>query len=137
MPEQDDTIQSQINEWRDLDSGEAILKTQSALNELLSLDDTDGYRFRPSRYAYQTAWWLILEAYSYLGDDFPEPSISPDGEGGISLDWMNDKRLVRLDLPESPSRRAYIYYEDGEKHGVVYTLSGKALTDWLKWLMNA
>lgn len=102
--------------------------------ELRLLERIPDREFRPSKYAYRTAWWLLQEAYIYLTDSFPEPSIAPDGEGGISIDWTNDGRLVRLDIPMSSLRRAYVYYEHGQDHGVVYELSAKVLANWLNWL---
>jgi len=100
-------------------------------------EDEDDYIYKPTNYAFGTAERLLLIAYLSVNSDIPRPAITPDGEGGLRLEWRVPDREVRLICPAQPHRQPYIYYEADDNYKVVENVEGKTLAFWLTWLNNA
>jgi hypothetical protein len=109
----------------------AQLKILDELAELNTLDEG----FRPTEHAGATATDLITSLYC-VSASFPLPSIAPDGDGGILLNWENKARILRLVIPDSPQRKGYLYHEDGQSYSAEYDLSIDSIKFWLRWLIR-
>jgi hypothetical protein len=104
------------------------------LQALKSIPDDDSYNYKPTPIAFGRTLNLIREAYAEMLDHFPAPDLSPDGEGGIVIEWQNQARLLRLVIQRDHARRSYIYHRDANGSDVDYTITRPSLTVWLEWL---
>lgn len=121
--------------FRIITSGFATNAIQTfVLGELAKLSERSD-EFKPTPYAISTAKELIGEIYSDMFSSFPKPSISPDGDGGILLDWVSDSRSLRLVIPDTAELRVYIYHQNDREYDAVYDASGDSIRQWLTWLM--
>lgn len=121
-------------------SEQAIKKTVNAitrdLRTLRNEENEDDYVFRPSDHAFQTALDLISDAYLLVKDDTGKPFTSPDGNGGVRLEWSKGGRTVSLVIPASENHPPYIYHRCSDAHNAERNPSAKMLADWLDWLVH-
>jgi len=113
--------------------------TQKRLIELLKEEYDDEYGIlKPTPYAFNKAWNLIMAASLLMKNSFPKASVSTDSEGGIRLRWQKliPEREVRLYCPSEPGKKIYIYHEAGDEYDAVYDISGETLAHWLNWLIR-
>src|SRR6266404_6623902 len=68
----------------------------SDLDELLTLENGNGYTFQASLRAHSHAEAYLEAATAILGDAFPFPEFIPDGEGGIDIEWTKNSRRLTL-----------------------------------------
>ena len=120
-----------------LQSHQLVLQSQKRirarlLTELAELESSD-QDFKPTKYASTTAKNLIDELFR-VPLLFPVPSILPDGDGGILLDWNRGTRMARLIIPDSPGRQGYLYHEDDQGYAAEYDLSNESIKTRLRWL---
>lgn len=111
--------------------------TQDRLIELLQEEDEDEYGIlKPTIYAFDKAWNLVLAASQLMKNSFKRASISTDSEGGIRLTWTKQQpeAEVRLICPKEPNKQIYLYHEKDSQYGVVKDVSGFTLASWLQWL---
>jgi hypothetical protein len=109
------------------------------LDELLLEEDRNGYEFRPTRYAYDSAKAHLLAAEKILGDRYFSPSIEPDGCRDISLDWeVNPYYVSVYCVPKASSAE-----NQGDAIFIGYALkcervdySDEKLEEALKWLLS-
>jgi hypothetical protein len=108
------------------------------IRALSAEEDSDGYIFRPSPFAFAKVWELVSNAYIELdvADRLPRPFVSPDGRAGIRVEWTSGDRVVSLLRPGVPERQGYIYYAAGEEHGANREVTVDSLTTSLRWLLN-
>jgi hypothetical protein len=106
------------------------------LDSLLDNSNSGDYIFRPTLYAYRSARQWLLEAYAFMGHRFIRPSLVPDGEGGIDIEWAYKRREVLLSCRARPIQRDYIYYQEGEQYNAK-DASSEYLKDRLSWLIQA
>lgn len=111
--------------------------TQDHLIELLQEEEEDEYGvLKPTPYAFDKAWNLIVAASQFMGSSFKRASVSTDAEGGIRLTWAKQQpeAEVRLICPSVPDKQLYLYHEKDSHYGVVKDMSGFTLASWLQWL---
>lgn len=111
--------------------------TQARLIELLQEEDEDEYGIlKPTPYAFDKAWHLVLAASQLMRNSFKRASVSTDAEGGIRLTWtkQQSEAEVRLICPGEPNKQIYLYHEKGSEYDVVKDVSGFTLASWLHWL---
>jgi hypothetical protein len=115
-----------------------IKRTLNDIRALTEEEDSDGYIFRPSRFALERAWELISNAYIELdtADRLPRPFVSPDGRGGIRIEWTLGDRVISLLCPSTPDRPGYIYHAANEEHGANRQVSADSLITSLRWLLD-
>ena len=100
-------------------------------------EDEDEYGIlKPTIYAFDKAWNLVLAASQLMKNSFKRASISTDSEGGIRLTWTKQQpeAEVRLICPKEPNKQIYLYHEKDSQYGVVKDVSGFTLASWLQWL---
>jgi len=62
------------------------------------------------------------------------PSIAPDGDGGISMEWVRDKKTMRVVI-RSNGLNCYIYTREPEQEsGEVRQLQKTKCMDYLAWM---
>lgn len=111
--------------------------TQERLIELLQEEEEDEYGIlKPTPYAFEKAWNLILDASQLMKNSFKRASASTDDEGGIRLTWtcLEPEAEVRLICPSEPNKQIYLYQEKNSQYGVLKDVSGFTLASWLHWL---
>ena len=107
------------------------------IRELSSEEDSDGYIFRPTESARENVWKLVVSSYIELDSDrVPRPFISPDGRGGIRVEWTVGHRVISLVCPPNPGAHIYVYHASGDDYGVNEQTSVQSLTIALRWLLN-
>lgn len=114
-----------------------LLAIHSDLIALRSEEDEEDYIYKPTDYAFNTAVELLRVAYLGAGGDISRPAVTPDGEGGIRIEWRHLEREVRLICPAQSNQQPYIYFEVGDNFKIVEDVNGNALASWLSWLNNA
>jgi hypothetical protein len=87
-------------------SAEPILRE---LEAMLAEQDEPDFRHRPSDYAYDTARQIIRSAYTHHVASAPKPTLAPDGDGGLRIEWQSGRRIVRLIIPHSQNEEGYVY----------------------------
>src|SRR5437660_2457458 len=77
------------------------------LEALLALGNANGYTFRATHHAYQNAKSYLENASAVMSTLFPRPSLTPDGEGGIDVEWTNRDREVTLSCRSGANQQDY------------------------------
>jgi hypothetical protein len=105
----------------------------SALRDLKSLHNENGLILRPSDEAYANAYGY-LEAAS---EEFrlPMPEFTPDGEGGIDIEWQNQGRHLAINFSAAGNGDFISWRAPGGRY------EGEPITeelfiDKLDWLMS-
>ena len=93
--------------------------------------DEDDFTSRPTDYSVRLAETTISDAYNLLKRMPPLPSVAPDGRGGLSIQWKDGRKDVRLVVPENTDRKAYIYRRNGKDSEITYIVSGESLVSYL------
>lgn len=106
------------------------------LGEILGLAQSEDAESRPSDYACEIARNLFSEIDLPTLSQFPHPSISLDGDGGILLDWTRGEKRVRLVIRDNADLPSYIYHQSGDVYDAIYDMTSESLKKWLYWLMN-
>lgn len=125
-----------------LDRPSWFLILRRIVGDLVALkaeEDSDGYIFRPSEYAFHSVITLLSGTYgrdTELANRLPKPFVSPDGRGGIRVEWSIGDRIVSLLFPASAQRHPYIYHAAGEEHGANRQVSVDSLSMSLRWLLD-
>jgi hypothetical protein len=83
-----------------------------ALNDLLTLENRNGYTFQACLRAHAHAEVYLEAATAILGDKFPAPEFVPDGEGGIDIEWSKNARRLTLSCRATEDQNDYIYSEE-------------------------
>ncbi|HEY6328289.1 MAG TPA: hypothetical protein VI756_03055 [Blastocatellia bacterium] len=112
-----------------LDHVNAVL---GQVSELLKEEDIDGYVFKPTSHALATVKSILNRAYYSLVPVPPDPFISPDGMGGVRIEWNKGTRIVSLMVPATQDEPPYVYHRDGDDHSA--DLDMRRVSAWLKWL---
>jgi hypothetical protein len=108
----------------------------SALNELLTLENENGYTFQACLRAHRHAEIYLEAATAIIGADFPAPEFVPDGEGGIDIEWSNNARHLTLSCRATAGQNDYIYWEENGVYDAK-DFSLALLISQLKWLTHA
>jgi hypothetical protein len=66
------------------------------LDRLLTLENYNGLTLQVTQYAYETARHYLTQASNGL--ILLEPEFTPDGEGGIDIEWENKGRRLALNF---------------------------------------
>jgi hypothetical protein len=79
-----------------------------------------------------------LLRYIPLGmfETVPEPLLTPDGAGGIRVEWLRDNRNVRVVIPPEPNRPTFIYHR-GVGEPAVKPFSHAAVVQTLRMILLA
>jgi predicted DNA-binding antitoxin AbrB/MazE fold protein len=107
-------------------------KLEDIIQELR--DDVEDDFESPTQYAEDRAVELLQSAKIELSRSMPEPTIAPDGEGGLILVWKNDSRHIRLFCPANNAKLFYLYFEDSDVFDTIPNPKPIALIEKLKWL---
>lgn len=106
------------------------------LDALLVAENSNGYTFQASTYAYNHAKAYLEVARSILGRAFPQPEFISDGEGGIDIEWRRNTRTLTLSCRGNDFQRNYLYWEENGKYGAK-DVSLTLLVTRLDWLNDA
>jgi hypothetical protein len=106
-------------------------KTTAIVEDLHALYEEEREAEQPvTDFALETALSVLRAAYGELDKPVPMPASSPDGEGGIFIEWLRPQRNVRLVIPGQLNQRAYIYHRVGD-FSDISRLSGARLAQLL------
>ena len=122
--EEDTSISDSISQenWQILKSKVEDLKYEKYDDEFLP----------PSNFAFEKIKYWLRYANNFFGYEMSIPSfIVPDGEGGIRIEWKNDRKHLRVSLSEE---RIYLYFEDGSDYDVIENFAAEQLIEKLRWL---
>ncbi|SRR5712692_1120319 len=111
-----------------------VTRLRNQLEALLDVDDANGYRFRPTGYAYQNAQ-AYLEGLGNLVEPlyFGSPSLTSDGEGGIDIEWEGNGRQVTLSCRAGNNQQDFLYRQEGDSYEA-RDLTPDTLQETLIWL---
>lgn len=102
------------------------------LEAMLKEQDEPDFLHRPTKYAYDFADQLIKDSYTHYVGSAPIPTVGPDGEGGIVLEWKSAGRsVVRVIIPSNEDKKSYIYSRGLSRSEVDYSVSALALAHQL------
>src|SRR5689334_4926919 len=76
------------------------------LDKLLTLENYNGYTLQASTHAYRSARGYLENASSVMR--IPRPEFSPDGEGGIDIEWEYNGRHLALSCRARPDNPDFI-----------------------------
>ncbi len=89
---------------------------------------------RPTLKVAETVKKLIANAY-IKKNDLPKPLVSPDGDGGLSLEWKKGEKEIKL-FVRVGSKEPYIYHEQGNSYDIVPKITADDFTNWMNWLIR-
>jgi hypothetical protein len=82
-----------------------------------------------TEYAFSTARALLNYVPLVMFDRVPDPLLTPDGAGGLRIEWLQDNRNVRVVIPPNPERQTFIYHRGaGEPNLKAYSHVGVVQT---------
>jgi hypothetical protein len=104
------------------------------LTKLLAAEDYNEYVLKPRPGAYLRAKEFVLEADRRLERGLPMPRVALDGNGGIILEWRNDRGVVKLGFASTGDNADnYIFYMSGELYRTIEA-TAENLIERLEWL---
>lgn len=111
-----------------LQSAEPLLRD---LEALAKEEDEPDFLNRPTPFAYETAKEFIRSAYTHFVGSAPPPTLGPDGDGGMIVEWQSDQRIVRLVVAPDKNAKTYIYRRANNESAVDHVPSGTILAQRL------
>lgn len=103
------------------------------LEALLTLENYNGLTLQASQSAYENARRFIENAGN--GMILPKPEITPDGEGGIDIEWENRGRHLALSCRAEPNQD-FISWRESEGRYEGNEATETLLIDRLNWLTS-
>jgi hypothetical protein len=79
------------------------------LEAMLEEQNEPDFCHRPTMDAYDVAQQIIKNSHTHYIGSVPTPTIAPDGDGGIRIEWQLGRRIVRLVVPASKDEKPYVY----------------------------
>ena len=106
------------------------------LDSMQNLENAHGYTFSATPRAYKNAK-LFLEGIRFqISADFRlRPSLMPDGEGGIDIEWESGEKEITLSCRGSESQQDFIYWQEGDKYDAG-DATPELLRTRLHWLIS-
>jgi hypothetical protein len=103
------------------------------LYRLLTLENDNGLILQPTRNAFENTRYYLTEASKGLV--LPVPKFTPDGEGGIDIEWENSGRRLALNFSADGTGDFISWREpDGRYEGE--PAEGLLFLEKLDWLMS-
>lgn len=122
---------SSVRHNREMD----IFYIMRELEELNNNENTEDFIMKPTTLALSRAEFKVQSVYRLMGDSFFAPVITPDGEGGIDLEWTRGERTLLLGCRADFEQRDYIYHQSANEYdSKQYSLN--YLKDRLFWLLS-
>lgn len=115
-------------------SSPSLTELLTDLQEIIKADDYDDDFVKPSVNSINQTMKLILGAVSKIRKSFPVGNILTDGDGGLRIEWILEKKELRLSIPSQTVRKGYIYHESINSYGADYLLTSSNLAIWMDWL---
>ena len=103
-----------------------------ALDALLTLRGYNGFTLQPTTRAYQNAR-RYLESASYVML-IPTPEITPDGEGGIDIEWENQGRRLALSCRARENEIDFVSWREPAGRYDGSPATQRLLNERLDWL---
>lgn len=102
------------------------------LDTLLTLENYNGFALQATPHAYENARRYLENASNVMV--LPQPDFTPDGEGGIDIEWENEGRRLALSCRAQGNQSDFISWrEPGEQYDGE-PASENLLKDRLDWL---
>jgi hypothetical protein len=120
----------------------AVDRTEEVLGELdalLRVENSNGYTFQASRHAYENARAYLESIRFSISSDFRyRPTLIPDGEGGIDIEWESGRKRVAISCRANQDQQDCIYWREvGAGNYEARDVSPDGLRDRLTWLFQA
>ena len=110
------------------------IRADSLFDRIEQIKSIDDLEFRPTEFALATTIDFVKD----LDPSLPIPTLMPDGEGGIALEWERgegiDRRLARNIFHGTPDQRSYLYYRDNQGSAISYDLAPASVSSVLEKL---
>lgn len=103
------------------------------LDRLLTLQNENGLTLQATRSAYENARHYLTEVSKRL--ILPVPEFTPDGEGGIDIEWENKGRRLALNFSSDGSGDFISWREPNARYEGA-PVEGQLLLAKLDWLMS-
>lgn len=108
------------------------------LDVLLTAENTNGYTFQPSLYAYHNARAYLQALSRVVGRSLPQPELIPDGEGGIDIEWENGQKRLAISCRARHDQRDCIYWRQlGVSGYEARDVTLLKMVERLRWLARA
>jgi hypothetical protein len=104
------------------------------MDRLLALDDYNGFTLQPSPHADSNARRYLM--YASYRMRLPEAEFTPDGEGGIDIEWENNGRRLALSCRSSSDSNDFISWREVSGQYDGREASQELLDERLRWLVS-
>lgn len=94
----------------------------------------DDFIYAPTKKALERFERLVTFGYALSSGEVVRPLISPDGQGGLVLEWRKLPKEVKLIIPAKFENKPYLYYENGDIYDVIENIKSDVLAQKLTWL---
>jgi hypothetical protein len=105
-----------------------------ALDALLTLENYNGFTLQATPQAHRNAK-RYLENASYV-IHIPMPEFTPDGEGGIDIEWENNGRHLALSCRARPDNPDFISWREPQGRYDGRPANQALLNERLEWLLS-
>ena len=102
------------------------------LDALLTLENYNGFRLQASSWAYENARRYLQNASDIMV--IPRPEMTPDGEGGIDIEWESQGRRLALSCRARENERDFISWREPAGRYDGREASHALLNERLDWL---
>ncbi len=106
---------------------------QDFVNEVFSLSLDEEER-PPAGHVVEQLLQLTPFAKTLLAQEWSQPWITTDGNGGLRLSWRRGTRELRAVLLADRQRERYLYWQDGPEYGAIPNFGSATLFTRLRWL---
>jgi hypothetical protein len=104
------------------------------LERLLALEDYNGFTLQPSPHAGRNARRYLMYASNRM--HLPEAEFTPDGEGGIDIEWDYNGRRLALSCRSTSDSSDFISWREAGREYDGAEASQELLDERLKWLIS-
>jgi hypothetical protein len=125
--------QAKLRAAKIADVRQAAQQVLRSLEDMRKEEDEPDFRHSPTTYAYDITEKIVKDSYTHYIGSAPVPTVGPDGEGGIVLEWKSAGRsVVRMIIPSSGDKKSYIYSRGVNRSEVDYSVSALTLARQLR-----
>jgi hypothetical protein len=104
------------------------------LDALLTLENTNGFKVQATPCAYENARRYLESASNVIL--LPQPEFTPDGEGGIDIEWENQGRRLALSCRAEHNQSDFISWREPGGRYDGREASENLLNERLDWLTH-
>lgn len=102
--------------------------------------DEDQNKIEPANLAMSSLIEVLVDCnFELVASDqraIPEGTVSMDEDGGFRVEWHFGTKAVFVEISGTSSNESYIYFQNGDRNGIVRQVTGSRLAEHLRVIMR-